>query len=109
YIDLVNEMWSQTRRLHGTLVSFNSTASYYKTLTSFEKRGAMSFRYEDFHVPLSHYQKAVADSKLLTKPIARALNDQAEVLINILKEMDELGASLEIETKEKRYEKDQLK
>lgn len=108
YIDLINEMWSQTRRLHGSLVSFNSSASYYKTLASFEKRGAMSFRYEDFHVPLSHYQKAVADSKVLSEPIARALNDQAEVLINILKEMDGLSASLEIETRERRYEKDQL-
>ena len=61
----------------------------------------MSFRYEDFQVPLSSYQKAVADSKVLPPGVAKSLNDQAEVLLNILKEMDDLSASLEIKTKEK--------
>ena len=37
------------------------------------------------------------------------LNDQAEVLLNILKEMDDLSASIEIQTKDRLYEKDRLK
>jgi Mg-chelatase subunit ChlD len=69
----------------------------------------MSFKYEDFQIPLSSYQKAVTDSKMLPPAIAKSLNDQAEVLLNILKEMDDLGASLELETREKRYEADRLK
>src|SRR5688572_794081 len=102
-------MWSQTRRLQGILGSFNSSASYYKTLETYTRTGGMSFKYEDFQVPLSSYQKAIADSKVLPPAVAKSLNDQAEVLLNILKEMDDLSASLEIETKEKRYEKDHLK
>ena len=109
YISYINEMWSQTRRLQMTLGSFNSSASYYKTLETYTRTGGMSFNYEDFQVPLSSYQKAVADSKVLPPPVGKSLNDQAEVLLNILKEMDDLSASLEIETKEKRYEKDRLK
>jgi Ca-activated chloride channel homolog len=109
YIDYINEMWSQTRRLHATLGSFNSSAAYYKTLETYTRTGGMSFNYEDFQVPLSSYQKAVADSKALPPGVVKSLNDQVEVLLNILKEMDDLGASLEIETKEKRYEKDRLK
>lgn len=109
YITYINDTWSQTRRLQAILGSFNSTASYYKTLETYNKTGGMSFSYEDFQVPLSQYQKTISDSKILPPQIATSLNNQAEVLLNILKEMDDLSASLEIETKEKRYEKDHLK
>ena len=109
YIDYINETWRQMRYMKMVLVSFNSTASYYKNLETFERKGAMSFDYKDFTLPLSQYQKTVSDSKLLSPMIAKSLNDQSEVLLNILKEMDDLGASLEIEASEKRYEKDHLK
>jgi len=109
YIDYVNETWRQTRYMQMVLSSFNSTAMYYKNLETYDKRGAMSFDYKDFKLPLSHFQKTVTDSKILPPAMAKSLNDQSEVLLNILKEMDDLSASLEIETKEKRYEKDHLK
>ncbi|MBA4056661.1 MAG: hypothetical protein C0490_18245, partial [Marivirga sp.] len=109
YVDYINETWRQMRYMQMVLTSFNSTASYYKSLETFERRGAMSFDYKDFTLPLSQYQKTASDSKLLPPAIAKSLNDQAEVLLNILKEMDDLGASLEIEAREKRYEKDHLK
>jgi Ca-activated chloride channel homolog len=109
YIDYINETWSQTRRLQGILGSFNPTAIYYKKLETYNRVGGMSFDYKDFQLPLSQYQKTVADSKTLPPAISKSLNDQAEVILNILKEMDDLSASLEIETKEKRYEKDHLK
>ena len=108
YIDFINETWSQTRRLQGILGSFNSTATYYKKLDTYNRVGGMSFDYKDFQLPLSQYQKTVSDSKTLPPAISKSLNDQAEVILNILKEMDDLSASLEIETKEKRYEKDHL-
>lgn len=109
YIDYLNETWRQTRYMQMVLSSFNSSASYYKALDSFERRGGMSFDYKDFQLPLSYYQKTVADSKVLSPAIAKILNDQAEVILNVLKEMDDLAASLEIETKERTYEKDHLK
>ena len=109
YVDYINETYRQTRYMQMVLVSFNSTAMYYKGLESFEKRGAMSFDYKDFQVPLSQYQKTIADSKSLTPAVAKSLNEQTEVIMNILKEMNDLGALLEIEAKEKRYEQDHLK
>jgi Mg-chelatase subunit ChlD len=109
YVDFINETWRQTRYMQMVLTSFNSTASYYKNLETFERKGAMSFDYGDFKLPLSQYQKTITDSKVLPPAIAKSLNDQSEVLLNILKETDDLGATLEIETKEKRYEKDRLK
>ncbi|HEY5919337.1 MAG TPA: VWA domain-containing protein, partial [Chryseolinea sp.] len=109
YVDYINETYRQTRYMQMVLTSFNSTAMYYKGLESFEKRGAMSFDYKDFQLPLSHFQKTIADSKSLAPPVAKSLNDQTEVIMNILKEMNDLGALLEIEAKEKRYESDHLK
>lgn len=109
YIDYINESYRQTRYMQMVLSSFNSTASYYKGLESFEKRGAMSFDYKDFQLPLSQLQKTTADSKALAPTIAKSLNEQAEVIMNILKEMNDLGALLEIEAREKRYERDHLK
>ena len=109
YIAYINETWSQTRRLQGILGSFNSTASSYKTVDNYDKRAGMSFNYKDFQLPLSQFQKVTSDSKVLPVPIAKALNEQAEVLLNILKEMDDLSASLEIQTRDRLYEKDRLK
>jgi len=108
YIDYINETWRQTRYMKMVLVSFNSTASYYKSLSSYDRVGGMSFDYENYKLPLSQYQKTISDSKILPPSISKTLNDQSEVLMNILKEMDDLAASLESETSEKRYEKDHL-
>ncbi|MEJ7645014.1 MAG: VWA domain-containing protein [Chryseolinea sp.] len=109
YVEFINETWRQTRYMKMVLGSFNSTASYYKSLDSYERRAGMSFVYKDFTLPLSQFQKIVSSSKLLPPTVVSSLNAQSEVLLNILKEMDDLAASLEIETKEKRYEKDRLK
>jgi len=108
YVEFINETWRQARYMQMVLSSFNSTASSYKNLESFDRRGAMHFDFKDFTLPLSYYQKAVADSKILPPAVAKSLNDQAEVLLNILKEMNAQSALLETEVAEKRYEKDHL-
>jgi Ca-activated chloride channel family protein len=107
YIEFINETWRQTRSLQSTLASFNSSASYFKTLESFEKRQPMHLDYSKFQIPYSYFQK-IATSRALPPEIAKSLNTQAEVLMNVLKEMDNLGASLDIEVKERKYENDRL-
>lgn len=108
YIEFINETWRQTRSLQSTLTSFNSSASYFKTLESFEKRQPMHLDYSKFQVPYSYFQKVTEAGKALPPQISKSLNTQAEVIMNILKEMDNLGASLDIEVKERKYEKDRL-
>jgi Ca-activated chloride channel homolog len=94
--------------MHMALTSFNSSASYYRSLQSYDRHGALHFDYKDYKIPRSSFQKAVNDSKVLPPAIAKTLNEQGEVIFNILKEMDELSASIEVEVNEKRYEKDHL-
>ncbi|MBL7857175.1 MAG: VWA domain-containing protein [Cyclobacteriaceae bacterium] len=109
YVDYMNECWRQVRYMQMVLRSFNSSARYYKGLTSFQGRGGLHYDYKDFQLPLSLYQKLKVDSNVIDAVLAKSLNAQAEVLMNILKEMDQLSAALEVEVKEKRYEKDGLK
>jgi Mg-chelatase subunit ChlD len=108
YIEFINETWRQTRSLQSTLNSFNSSANYFKTLESFEKRQPMHLDYSKFQVPYSFFQKVTTNSKSLPPQVAKSLNTQTEVILNVLKEMDNLGALLDIEVKERRYEKDRL-
>ena len=109
YVDFMNECWRQVRYMQMELRSFNSSARYYKGLTSFQGRGALHYDYKDFQLPLSIYQKLMVDSNVIEVSLAKNLNAQAEVLMNMLKEMDQLGAALEVEVREKHYEKDGLK
>jgi Mg-chelatase subunit ChlD len=108
YISFINESWRQTRNLQATVSNFSSSASYYKTLASFEKTSALRFEYKNYEVPKAEYQKTISDSKALPPAVVKSLNDQAETLYTILAELDDLNASIQLETAQKRYEKDHL-
>jgi Ca-activated chloride channel homolog len=109
YLDFINETWRQTYNLAATVSSFNSSAAYYKDLTSFAGKGGLHFDFKDYQVPLSSYQQTISASSALPPSVSKSLNEQAEVILNILKELDQLSASLEKETAAKNYEKDNLK
>ncbi len=64
----------------------------------------MSFDYKDFQIPQSQFQKTVSESKQLPAEFAQPLNQQAEVLLNILKELDAISATLEAEASDKTYD-----
>jgi Ca-activated chloride channel homolog len=108
YVNFINESWRQTEYMRQILTNFNSTAAYYKTLPSYDRRGPIHFDFKDFQVPQSYYLKAIADSKSLSPDIAKSLNDQTEVIFSILREMNERAANIESEVKSKKYEQDHL-
>lgn len=108
YVDFINETWRQTHNLQSNLEGFSSSASYYRGLESYERVGGMTFDYKNYEVPLAEFQQAVA-CKTLPPVIVKVLNDQSEVLLNILKEIDDQCATLELEVREKRYEADHVK
>ena len=109
YIEFINEALRQMRYLHDVLRNYNASAMYYKDLTSYKGRGGLTYNHANFQIPLSIYQMLVTQSSALPPAYRRPLNEQAEVLLNILKEMDELSIALTLDAKEKRYEKDNLK
>lgn len=108
YVDFLQETWRQTSLFRDVMRNFNGSAKYYRGLTSFQGRGGLQFDNKDFVVPLSYYQKAISDSKVLAPVYATSLREQAEVILNILKEMEQISAVLQGETKTKKYEQDRL-
>jgi Ca-activated chloride channel homolog len=109
YVEFINETWRQISHHRDIMRNLNSSAAYYATLTSFAGKGGLSFAHDNFNIPYSHFQKASSESRVLQPAHATSLNAGAEVLMNILKEMDGIGSALEQEVKEKKYEKDKLK
>lgn len=108
YIDYTNATVRQVHFLNLVLNNLRGSANYYRTLSSFEKRGALHFDYKDYQVPLAGYQIAVERSKSLPPAIAHHLNTQAKVLLTILQEMDQLCAAIDASVKERSYERDKL-
>jgi Ca-activated chloride channel homolog len=109
YVEYINETFRQVSHHRDVIRNLNSSASYYASLTNYVGKGGLSFTHDDFEVPLSYFQKTVTESKVLGNDNSTVLNNQAEVLLNILREIDQIGAALEVEVAEKRYQKDKVK
>lgn len=108
YIEFTNETYGAVSNIQATLRNFNSSAKHYKNYESYERKGSLHFEFKNFKVPLSYYQQCIVESKALPAGVAKPLNDQAEVLLNILKEINDLSAALQTEVETKAYEKDHL-
>ena len=108
YVDFINECLRQSRFLQTVVGNLSSSAAYYKGLTSFQGKGGLHYDYADYKVPLSLYQKAVTDSNGLPVLYAKNINLQMEVMLSMMKEMEQLSEELSHEANEKRYEQDQL-
>ncbi|HYE76006.1 MAG TPA: hypothetical protein VEF04_21855, partial [Blastocatellia bacterium] len=108
YVDYINETWRQISNHRDVIRNLNSSASYYASLTSYTGKGGLSFKHDGFEVPLSGFQKVVTESKSLSPAHAASLNAGAEVLLNILKEIDAIGMVLEMEVSEKKYQEDRV-
>ncbi len=106
YVAYINESYRQVSRMRNVVRNLSSSASYYAPLTSFTGKGGIHFRHEGFNIPVSFHQKAVADSRALSPEHANVLNKRADVILGILKEMDQINLALEQEISTKAYERD---
>ncbi|CAG4999780.1 hypothetical protein DYBT9275_02304 [Dyadobacter sp. CECT 9275] len=108
YVDFINESLRQMHLLQMLVRNYQSTAEYYRDPTRSKSRAGLSYSHDDFKVPVSLYQLLLSTSASLPQSYRVAVVSQAEVLLNILKEMDGLSISLIAYTSEKRYLEDQL-
>src|SRR5690606_14840263 len=94
YVEYINESYRQVSRMRNVIRNLSSSASYYAPLTSFTSKGGIHFRHEGFNIPVSFHQKAVADSRALSPEQANVLNKKADVILGILKEIDQINLAL---------------
>jgi Mg-chelatase subunit ChlD len=109
FIDYINECVRQTDHLQRLYSNLWGSTHSYRDLTSYKGKGGLTFEHKDFEIPLSYFQKTIAESKSIPEGYRKSLNDQAEVLNRILAEMDKLSIVLDQEMEQKNYENDNLK
>nr|WP_295928708.1 VWA domain-containing protein [uncultured Dyadobacter sp.] len=109
YVDWINQSLRQMHLLQMILRGYQSSAEYYRDPAKAQKRANLSYTHEDFKVPSSEYALLLSASSAIPEPYRKSVTGQAEVLMNILQEMDGLSIELIRYTGEKRYLQDQLK
>lgn len=108
YIDWINQSLRQMHLLQMILRNYQRSAEYYRDPAKAAKRGALSYSHEDFKVPASEYALLLNASAILPETYRKSVTGQAEVLMNVMKEMDGLSIELIRYTSDKRYLQDQL-
>lgn len=109
YVEFINESLRQMHLLQLLLRNYQSSAEYYRDPESAKKRANLSYKHEDYKMPVSEYALLKSASTSLPETYRKAVMQQAEVLMNILKEMDGLSIELISYTTQKQYLQDQLK
>ncbi|RRB06895.1 vWA domain-containing protein [Larkinella rosea] len=108
YIDFINESLRQMNHLQIQVRNYQSSAEYYRNPDPNRRRGPLTYFHSDYKIPAADYPLLLSGSKSIPDIYRTAINSQAEVLMNILREMDGLSIELINYTQEKHYEQDGL-
>lgn len=108
YVDFINESLRQMHYLQQILRNYQSSAEYHREPSRSGQRGDLTYAHDDYKVPRSDYQLLLSTSQHIPLPYRPAINGQAEVLVNMLTEMDGLSIELMAYTTEKQYARDRL-
>ncbi|WP_157488303.1 DUF3829 domain-containing protein [Dyadobacter crusticola] len=108
-VDLINELLRQMHLMQLLVRNFQSTAEFYRDPARAAKRPDLTYSHANFQLPLSAYQLLVNAAPSLPPAYRAPIYTQANVLMNIMKEMDALSIELIAYTRDKKYLKDQLK
>lgn len=108
YVEFINESLRQMHYLQVLLRNYQSSADAYRDPVRARQRANLSYSHEEYKVPISDYQLLVSSSRYIPQLYRASINSQAEVLMNMLKEMDGLSVELIEYTKDKQYLQDRL-
>lgn len=108
YIELINESLRQMHALQMGLRNYQFSAEHYRDPARASSRGDLAYSHDKFKIPASAFALLMSASAAVPEPYRASLNSQTEVLMNVLKEMDNLSIELIGYTSEKQYLKDQL-
>ncbi|MGA0558739.1 VWA domain-containing protein [Larkinella sp. VNQ87] len=108
YVEFINESLRQMNHLQLQARNYQTEAEYHRYPEWHRRRGPLTYRHDEFKIPAADYSLLVNRSRAVPEPYRTVLNSQAEVLMNILKEMDGLSIELIGYTQAKQYEQDRL-
>ncbi|RIV22445.1 VWA domain-containing protein [Fibrisoma montanum] len=102
YVTFINEALRQQHKLQMLLRNYQSSAEYYRNPLR-TRKGGLTYSHDEFKIPLSEHQLLVSESRYVPQPYRTSINGQAEVLLNMLNEMDGLSIELIAYTTENQY------
>lgn len=109
YVDFINEGLRQMHLLQILLRNYQQSAEYHRDPVRSRRSAGLIYSHQDYKVPLSAYQLLTHADAFIPEPYRPSVAGQAQVLLAILKEMDELSIELVTYTKDKQYLQDQLR
>ncbi len=108
YVAFINESLRQVSTWQVLLRNYSSSAEYYRQTTVPRRRGNLSYSHEEVKLPVSLFAQVINSSRFIPATYRSSVQSQANVLMNMLKEMDALSIELIGYTQEKQYEQDDL-
>jgi hypothetical protein len=108
YIEFINESLRQISTWQVLLRNYDYAAGYYRG-SGLKRPNPIKYSHRDVKLPHSYYGQVVLGSEAIPAPYRPSVLSQAEVLMNILKEMDALSVELIGYTAEKQYDADGFK
>lgn len=108
YVEFINESLRQMRIVQVLLRNYQESATYYRDPAQANKRASLTYKHDDYQVPVSAYQLLLNNSAAIPPPYRTSLTNQADVLLSMLQEMDGLSIELIGYTTKKQYLDDRL-
>ncbi|MBD0258359.1 MAG: VWA domain-containing protein, partial [Cytophagales bacterium] len=109
YIEFINESLRQISTWQVLLRNYAHNVSYHRGSRPGSRQAALAYSHKDVKLPHSYYGMLVLEGEAIPSAYRPSVLSQAEVLMNMLKEMDALSVELIGYTREKEYEQDQFK
>jgi Ca-activated chloride channel homolog len=110
-VDFLNESVRSIQYLQTVLRNLQSSAPYYRSLTSFQGKGGLSFSTKEYLIPRSFHQQAkipAGPASPLPAAYQQPLNAQLDALLTLEEELESLNTEMEKYCQEKGYEKDRF-
>ena len=108
YVEFINESLRQMRPVQVLLRNYQESAECYRDPAQAKQRAGLTYRHDKYQVPVSAYQLLLSRSAAIPPPYRTALTTQAELLLSMLQEMDDLSIELIGYTTKKQYLNDRL-
>lgn len=106
FITFINEAHPEVDAMIKKVQEFGSSVAYEKKRKVHKPFNKLPFGPGDYKLPKSSFQQIKEKSTNIPVVARKSLVDQAQVLMNILKEIEELAIAIDKETESLRYQKD---
>lgn len=107
YVDVINESLRQLHQLQFVVRDYQSSMAQHRDPARRSSRADLTYSHDNYHVPTADYRLLLRNSLAIPEPYRTSLTTQAEVLLAMLTELDQLSIELTVYTNTKQYQRDQ--